>query len=202
MRQEHEVAKTHRRERPDAIRTADLHVAGYAGLGLNGCTRGEYISVSCLREMRFGVQQLLSASNRCNEKAKRQLRAQDKNRPDNRLEMALEICGIWNGRRQSGLARPSSDGRIPSAWRGDEIGKHSGLKIRRLTACRFKSGPRYQRPNHLIKTLGVKRKFAGTRCVVFRQFLVRTAFHCVSVQPRSWRDCAASRTSIQCHSRL
>ena len=50
--------------------------------------------------------------------------------------------GRW---RLSGLARPPSDGRIPSAWRGDEIGKHSGLKIRRLTACRFKSGPRYQR---------------------------------------------------------
>lgn len=47
--------------------------------------------------------------------------------------------------RLSGLARRPSDGRIPSAWRGDEIGKHSGLKIRRLTACRFKSGPRYQR---------------------------------------------------------
>jgi hypothetical protein len=101
-------------------------------------------------------------------------------------------AGRW---RLSGLARPPSDGRIPSAWRGDEIGKHSGLKIRRLTACRFKSGPRYQRPNHLIKTLGVKRKFAGTRCVVFRQFLVRTAFHCVSVQPRSWGYCAPSRIS-------
>jgi hypothetical protein len=117
------------------------------------------------------------------------------------LKMALEICGIGSGWRQSGLARPSSDGRIPSAWRGDEIGKHSGLKIRRLTACRFKSGPRYQRPNHLIKTLAVKQKFAGTRCVSFRQLLIRITFHCVSVQPRSWRDCALSRTSILCHSR-
>jgi hypothetical protein len=54
------------------------------------------------------------------------------------------------------IDRPTARNRVPRDWpvhgamvesrppcRGDEIGKHSGLKIRRLTACRFKSGPRH-----------------------------------------------------------
>ena len=37
--------------------------------------------------------------------------------------------------------------------RGDEIGKHSGLKIRRFTACRFESGPRHQQTLQPISTV-------------------------------------------------
>jgi hypothetical protein len=56
------------------------------------------------------------------------------------------------------IDRPGGRRGVPRDWpahgamvesrppcRGDEIGKHSGLKIRRLTACRFKSGPRHHR---------------------------------------------------------
>ena len=40
--------------------------------------------------------------------------------------------------------------------RGDEIGKHSGLKIRRLRACRFKSGPRHQEVFQQVPMKSVK----------------------------------------------
>ena len=57
------------------------------------------------------------------------------------------------GLRRAGLVRPPGNGRIRvrtrfDPCRGDEIGKHSGLKIRRFTACRFESGPRHQIPSN------------------------------------------------------
>lgn len=185
---EHEAVKTRRREKLNAIRTADLHLAGYAGLGLNGCTPSEYISVSSFRAMQADAQpRPLDALKELSDSFARRIKI-------GRI-IGLKICGMRSGWRQSGLARPPSDGRIPSAWRGDEIGKHSGLKIRRLTACRFKSGPRYQRPNHLIKALDSQTEIRRSRCVFFRDSRIRAAFHCVSVQPRSWGYCAPSRIS-------
>lgn len=70
--------------------------------------------------------------------------------------------------RGRGLVRSPGNGRIRvhtrfDPCRGDEIGKHSGLKIRRLTACRFKSGPRHQEVFHPIaeKSLNPRRSNAS-----------------------------------------
>lgn len=57
------------------------------------------------------------------------------------------IAAVWCA-SQAMVEFASTRGSDPC--RGDEIGKHSGLKIRRLTACRFKSGPRYQEAFHQI----------------------------------------------------